>query len=245
MGGTHRATRRCDVTCTRLAHGLALTLLVGCAAPAPPARMTQPAPASPPAAVTAGIVWWPADPADPMRALLSDIEACLTARIREVAPEIVVLPQRVVRDALFPLLEPATQPSTEAAFAALLAREDVHARLAQHGLRYLIAFAGGTQWANPGGFILCGVAPTPPGGGGCLGFAWQGETTTLDAALWSLGDATGVRHEGAKVEGAIVVPAFVLPIPIPARTKAGACRELGTRIATAIRQMAAERAGKP
>lgn len=226
------------MTHIRRAHGLALVLLVGCAAPAPPARVTQPGPA----ALTAGILWWPADPADPMHALLSDIEECLTARIREVAPEIAVLPQRVMRDALFPLLEPATQPTTEAAFATMLAREDVHARLAQHGLRYLIAFAGGTKWEKPGGFILCGAGP---GGGGCLGFAWQGETTALDAALWSLGDNTSVRREGAKAEGAIVVPAFVLPIPIPARTKAAACRELGARIATAIRQKAAERAGKP
>jgi len=229
------------MTHTRFAYGVAVALLFGCAAPAPPAPIAGPRPGG----ITVGIVWWPADPADPMHAFLSDLEECLTARIREVAPEIVVLPQRVVRDALFPLLEPATQPATEVAFAALLAREDVRTRLAQHGLRHLIAFTGGTNRAEPGGFILCGVAPTPPGGGGCFGFVWQGETTALDAALWSLGDRPRVRREGAKIEGAFVMPAFVLPIPIPARTKAGACRELGTRIAGAIRQMAAERAGKP
>lgn len=187
-----------------------------------------------PEVIRVGIVWWPADPADAMSGLGSDMDDCLTKRIREIAPEIVVVRQRAIRDALFPLLEPATQPATEVEFAALLAREEVHARLARHGLRYLIAFTGGTIKDKPGGFILCSL--------GCLGFSWQGERTALDAALWSLGDGTSVRRrEGAKAEGAFVMPAYVFPVPIPARTEAKACHELGTRIALSIRQTVAER----
>lgn len=192
-----------------------------------------------PAAIAVGIVWWPADPADALDAMGGDIEACLTARIREVAPEIVVTPQRTIRDTLFPLLEPATQPATEAGFAALLAREDVRARLLRRGLQYLIVFSGGTLEETPGGFILCGAGY---GGGGCLGFVWQGETTALDAALWSLDDSVRIRHEGAKAEGTFMMPAFVLPVPIPALTRSQACHELGSRIGLAIRQTAAEHA---
>ena len=193
-------------------------------------------------ALAVGMVWWPADPTDALYALGGDIEACLSARIREVAPEIIVTPQRTVRDMLFPLLEPATQPATEAGFAALLAREEVRARLTRHGLQYLIVFSGGTIKKKPGGFILCGAGY---GGGGCLGFTWRGETTALDAALWSLDDGVRIRREDAKVEGTFVMPAFILPIPIPARTKAQACHELGSQIARAIRQTAAEQAVNP
>ena len=195
-----------------------------------------------PAPIPVGIVWWPADPADALYAMGGDIEACLTARIHEVAPEIVVTPQRTIRDTLFPLLEPATQPATEAGFAALLAREDVRARLLRRGLQYLIVFSGGTREDTPGGFILCGAGY---GGGGCLGFIWQGETTALDAALWSLDDSVKIRHEGAKVEGTFMMPAFVLPVPIPALTRAQACHELGSRIALAIRLTAADHARNP
>ncbi len=200
-----------------------------------------PAQADAPAAIPVGIVWWPADPADAMHAIGSETEDCLTARIRGVAPEIVVTPQRAIRDALFPLLEPATQPATEADFAVLLAREDVRARLVHRGLQYLVVFTGGTRKDKPGGGILCGAGF---GGGGCLGFSWQGETTALDAALWSLDDGVKLGHEYAKAEGKFMMPAFVLPVPIPARTKAEACHELGRRIALAIRQAAAEHAGK-
>lgn len=195
-----------------------------------------------PAAVAVGIVWWPADPADAMAALGSDIEDCLAGRIQEVAPEITVTRQRVIRDMLFPLLEPATQPATEADFAALLARDDVRSRLLGRGLAYLVAFTGGTRKETPGGFVLCGAGY---GGGGCLGFAWRGEATALDAALWSLENGAKLGHAGATVEGRSLLPAFVLPVPIPARTQAQACGELGSRIAHAIRKTAAGDAAEP
>lgn len=190
-----------------------------------------------PAAVAVGIVWWPADPDNAIEALGSDIEECLVTRIQEIAPEITVIRQHAVRDMLFPLLEPATQPATESDFAALLGRADVRARLAGHGLAYLVAFTGGTRQSAPGGFVLCGAGY---GGGGCLGFAWRGQTTALDAALWSLDNGAKLGHEGTTVEGTSVLPAFVLPVPIPARTQAQACRELGGRIADVIRKTIAE-----
>lgn len=212
---------------------LACLLCAALAACAPlPSAQTRADLASP-GQIAVGIVWWPAGESDIPGALGSEMEACLTARIREAAAEIAVTPQRAVRDALYPLLEPATQPADEAAFAALLAREDVRGRLARRGLRYLLAVTGGTREAEPGGAILCGAGF---GAGGCLGYAWQDETTTLQAVLWALDGATVAGREGAKVEGTFVMPAFVLPIPIPARTQAEACRELGGRLAATIRQ---------
>jgi hypothetical protein len=195
-----------------------------------------------PAPVRVGIVGWPLDPADALHALVSDVEDCLTARIRAVAPEIAIVPQRAIRDALFPLMEPATQPRSEDEFAKLLARDDVRVRLSARGLRYLVAFAGGTRKEEWGGGILCGAGY---GGGGCLGFMWRGEDTALDAVLWSLDGSPAVRREAAKAEGTSIVPAFVLPIPLMAQTHAEACRELGTRVANAIRESAAQRPAPP
>jgi hypothetical protein len=194
------------------------------------------------AQVLVGIVGWPLDPSDSLRALASETEKCLTTTIRDAAPEVSVVPQRTIRDALFPLLEPATQPRDEAAFAAMLARDDVRARLAARGLRYLVAFAGGTRKDEWAGSILCGAGM---GGGGCLGFMWRGERTVLDAALWSLDGSAVVRREAATTEGASIMPAFVLPIPLLARTQAEACHELGMRLAGAIRASASERAATP
>jgi hypothetical protein len=220
---------------TGLMRALVVAVLLACALP----LRAQLPPVQP---IPVGVVWWPADPADAALALGDELLACLAERMLEVAPEISVVPQRAIRDALFPLLEPATQPASVEAFAALLARPDVRERLARRGLRYLVAFAGRTDKPAPGGGILCGAGY---GGGGCLGFAWQDETTSLDAALWQLGNGTAVQREQARSEGTSLWPAFILPIPIPARTRAAACRDLGARIASAIRHGEAMRAGKP
>ena len=211
---------------TRL--GIVLAFLVATLLASIPLYAQGPAPP----AVSVGIVGWPADPADTFGSHRGGIEQCLTERILELAPEIVLVPQRVIRDALFPLLEPSTQPATEEAFTALLAREDVRTRLAQRGLHYLISFTGGPKRKTSGG-ILCSY-------GGCLGFKWTDETTELETILWSLGDAVSVQHESTKAIGTTVVPTFILPVPIPAGTKAIACRILGEKIVLSIRQVTTE-----
>lgn len=183
-----------------------------------------------------GLLSWPSsvDSSGAGRAAISEMEGCLASHIQEAAPELVVVGEGTVRDVLYPLLEPSTEPQTEAGFAALLAREDVHARLAQRGLRYLVALSSSTARAKPGGFMLCGASQ---GGGGCLGFSWEGESAAVDAALWSLADGASVRsREGAEAEGRNVFPAFIVPVRIPARTMTTACRKLAPRIAASIRE---------
>jgi len=187
--------------------------------------------------IQVGLVSWPLDKTHSSSALGGDIEECLVSRIHDVAPEIVLIPQRAIRDALFPLLEPATAPETEEEFAALLSREEVRRRLSSRGLRYLVAFAGGTMRPDWKGGILCGAGY---GGGGCLGFAWQDETTALSATVWSLAVASVAQREDAKAEGTSVVPAFLLPLPILAHTRQSACNELGSRVALAIRKAVSE-----
>lgn len=175
-----------------------------------------------------GLVWWPADPGDPRYAFGRETEDCLMSAIRAEAPGIRLVPHQEIRDALYPRLEPATQPDTEPAFAQLLARSDVQDRLRRLGLTHLVAFTGGTIVPPFRGAILCGAGF---GVGGCLGFAWQDKTTTLAAALWNLERRERIAEERARKEGTSIVPAFGLPLPLIADTHRAACRMLGERIA--------------
>ncbi len=181
-----------------------------------------------------GMLWWPADPSMELHSFVSDVDQCLVRTIKKAAPEIRIIPHEPIHDALYPLMEPATQPKTEKAFAELLMRKDVRSRLARRGLRYLIAFSGSTTttYDQPEGTILCGAGA---GGAGCLGFAWWSKTTVINAALWDLDNGAEPLHEEASAHGTSILPAFVLPIPIPAQTLGPACRDLGLRIAEAIR----------
>jgi hypothetical protein len=189
------------------------------------------APVSGQATQTIGLLWWPADPFKTFYPFADDIDECLTDILADKCPEFELMHQQEIRDSLFPLMEPGTQPTSEESFAALLTREDVRKRLTVKGLRYLVAFAGGTS-RDDRGFIFCGGGY---GGAGCLGFAWIDKDTRIDAVIWELEGQERVEHLEGSAKGKTLIPAFILPIPIPAPTISKACEGLGQRIVEYIR----------
>jgi len=189
-------------------------------------------PGSPPAGkIQVGILWWPADPNMAMHSFSSRIEECLTKTLEDAAPEIAIRDHKIVHDMLYPLMEFGTQPASEQAFAELLRRDDVRGRLRDRGLQHLIAFSGSTRTSEWEGGIFCGGGYQAAG---CLGFAWADKETILKAVLWDLRDDSAPVHEEATDTGTSMMPAFLLPIRIPARTQSDACEDLGQRIANSI-----------
>lgn len=180
-----------------------------------------------------GLLWWPADPAQSMYSFSKDIDRCLTQHLLKAVPQFTLLQHVTVQDMLYPLMEPGTQPENEHDFAALLRREDVHLRLVDQGIRFLVAFSGSTHSEDWQGGMFCGGGY---GGAGCLGFSWADKKTALDAVLWDLADVDRPELAEASESGTSIMPALLLPIPIPASTQSGACRELGRRISTIIQE---------
>jgi hypothetical protein len=162
------------------------------------------------------------------------IDKCLTKALVDRYAGIEVVPQGSVRDGLFPLIEPATQPDTEEALGAFLERSDVRARLASMGIRFLAVYSGGLEHGPQKGFVECS-------GYGCLGLAWQGETSSIDVAVWELeGKPQRGSRQSARVTGTDVTPAWFIPVPIPANTEAKACADIASRIGDFIRSRASE-----
>jgi len=178
-----------------------------------------------------GLVWWPADPENAMYGFSKSIEKCLSKRLADSIPNIRLHDHMSVKDQLYPLLEFGTQPGDEQSFAELLRRDAVRLRLLGIDLDYLVAFSGETVTDNPEGGILCGGGYMAAG---CFGFSWASKETVLHAAVWNLMNAEAPQHVDAIDEGTTIVPAFILPVPIPAQTQSDACRELGDRIAAVI-----------
>lgn len=177
-----------------------------------------------------GLIWWPADPTNPANPFIRSLESCLTEQLAAACPGSRFIMPSTVRDALFPLMEPATQPETEEAFAALLSRSDIRLRLVKR-MDYLVAFAGGTAAESQGG-IVCGGGF---GAGGCLGLAWINKDTRISVIIWDLGETTPARHQDSHVEGTTWIPAFILPIPIPAFTETEACHDMSRQIVEFVR----------
>lgn len=178
-----------------------------------------------------GLLWWPADSSKAYYPFADDIDEGLTDILADRCPEFEIMRQQQIRDSLFPLMEPGTQPPSEDSFAALLTREDVRKRFTDKGLRYLVTFVGGTSYDDEG-LIICGAGY---GGAGCLGFAWINKDTRIDAVIWGLEGQEHVEHLEGSAKGTILIPAFILPVPIPAPTISKACDVLGQRIIQYIR----------
>jgi hypothetical protein len=183
-----------------------------------------------------GVVGWPASARHYDE--LQRLEACLVRSISRHAPSVAVVSQRRVRDALYPLLEPETEPATEEAFGQLLVRRDVQLRLEALGLRFVVAYTGGTHREAPKGGVLCGY-------GGCIGYGWQVEESHLDAALWDLKLAARMGVADAKTQGLSIMPAFVLPVFIAARSLDQACENIGYKMAEQVKAAMRPAAGPP
>ena len=168
----------------------------------------------------------------PLQSAGSDAEGevaeCLKRAIGAELPGVEFVGRSRVRAALYPLLQPSTEPKTEEGFARLLARTDVQARLSDLCLGYLVAFAGGTSEGEVKGLPGCGYM-------GCYGYVWQSEESRLDAVLWQLNGGAKAQSLSAAAQGTNAVPIVFIPIPIPARTLNEACEQLGRKIAEQIR----------
>lgn len=193
-------------------------------------------PAATTAALCIGVVGWPASAQHYDE--LQRLEACLVRSISRRAPGIAVVSQRRVREALYPLLEPETEPATEEAFGQLLARPDARARLEALGLRFVVAFSGGTHREAQKGAVLCGD-------GGCFGYAWQAEGSHLDAALWDLSLAARTGGAEANTQGLAIMPAIVLPVFIAAHSLDQACENVGYKMAEQVKAAMKAETGPP
>jgi len=185
-----------------------------------------------PAGETIGLLWWPADPTQSMYSFSKDMDKCLMRYLLKAVPRFSLVRHEKIQDMLYPWMEPGTQPENEQDFAALLRREDVRLRLNGLGVRFLVAFSGSTRTEDWQGGIFCGGGY---GGAGCLGFSWADKKTALDAVLWDLADIDRPESAEASESGTSIMPALLLPVPIPASTQSGACRELGKRITAIIK----------
>ena len=172
-----------------------------------------------------GLLWWPADPSNPANPFIETMQECLHGRLAAAYPDGNFIVSSSIRDLLFPYLEPATQPTDDESFAELLSRDATHARLIKH-IDYLVTFTGETVKEKKGG-ILCGAGY---GGGGCLGLAWTNKDTQVRIVIWDLGSHTPSARQETRAQGTSWMPAFLLPIPIPALTEREACLDISRQL---------------
>lgn len=156
---------------------------------------------------------------------------CLGRTIGQPGRRLELLPLSEVRMAFYPWFEPATGPRTAGSLRRLLESPAMQARARALGIHHMLVFTGATDTDFSHGGIACGAGY---GGGGCLGFAWGERNTAFRVNL--LRDIFNGKDVDvvSEITGPVMMPAFVLPVPIIAATEAAACRQLRRALADAL-----------
>lgn len=130
-------------------------------------------------------------------------------------------------DLMFPWFEPRTVPNKIEDLPRLLNNPVVAKRLEETGVRYVVWLDGNTERPGGGGSLSCAAGP---GGAGCFGFAWWENESEYDAAVWDMQDSTEAGSVETQVSGTSYMPAIVVPIPLLARTRSTACKDLSGQL---------------
>jgi len=158
----------------------------------------------------------------------TDLDDCLASGIKATDPSIEILEDEEwnLRDALYPMLEPSTQPNNTEELSTLLKRADVQERLREKELNFLVT--GMATVSREGGYGIHYI------GGVSIDY-----TTTLELQVWDLDRDVVSEEMSATRSGNTTVLALLLIIPIPlsiANTEHNACGEVAASIIEFLRK---------
>ncbi|MEM7610177.1 MAG: hypothetical protein AAF270_00660 [Pseudomonadota bacterium] len=161
----------------------------------------------------------------------SDFTRCVVNTLRRSSSGINIMPSEQFVDAMYPWFEPRTAPPTIGAVPKLLNNDKIAQRMRDTGVRYVVWLDGNTEKPTGGGSMSCAAGP---GGAGCFGFAWWESDSDYDAAVWDLEGSKEAGNIETRVSGTSYLPAIVVPIPLIARTRSTACRDLASQVQSFI-----------
>jgi hypothetical protein len=102
------------------------------------------------------------------------------------------------------------------------------ARAAEAGVATLVAIAGWSTADDPRGGILCAGGY---GAGGCFGLRWTESSDEARATVVRLAALSGsIEANVARTATTFVMPAFIVPVPIPLPQKTTLAEELADRL---------------
>ena len=138
-----------------------------------------------------------------------------------------VISEKKFQDQMFPWFEPRVAPLTTDSLPRLIAQEAVAERLRQTGVRYIVWLDGTTEDGDNGGSMSCAAGPA---GGGCLGLLWWEKNAAYEASIWDMHNSESVGKVSVDAKGTSYVPAFIIPIPLIARTQSAACDGVANQV---------------
>ena len=157
----------------------------------------------------------------------SNFVRCLRTELAKgVTTHLAVLDTTKFQDAMFPWFEFAYAPQTADEMDSLLSRPRVQEQISALNVRYLVSMVL-TRDADGFPGMLCGAGY---GGAGCLGVAWEGKVSQLDAIVWDLKTGKEAGELTVSSSGKSLALGIIVPIVFIAYTDEDACRALAAKL---------------
>lgn len=161
---------------------------------------------------------WPADLDDPMEQISEKLKKCFNENIVEICDNAEVIDHKIIRDAIFPYLEPNTQPGSVGKFSDLLSDPKVNSRLKSIGINLVVSFSGDTQIKELLGYGALTHA-------GVYGVVLLYENSRVEINIWQIENISSVSNYNINKGDYSLFIGIGLPVPLYANTIVGACEE--------------------
>jgi hypothetical protein len=151
------------------------------------------------------------------------LEARITQCVTGMPAPVPLVRAGVLRDAVFPWLEPGVAPLEADALAVTLARPRLQVRLADMGIRRLLLFTVTEARRATQDDVLCGSGA---GAGACIGYYEHRFGYAVSASMWDVATARPFGSTENLVTRKLGVVGVLLPIPFISSDEPTACEAL-------------------
>jgi hypothetical protein len=157
-----------------------------------------------------------------------DYVACIEDELRLRFNLLNIIPEQQFIDNMYPYFEKSTAPLTVNNLSLMMQKPVIAKKLDELNVDHLIWINGKTHRTGQSGSITCATT-------GCLGYATWSDEADYEAHIWDIDSVSESDSIETNRAGTSYLPAIVVPIPILARVKTGACREMARQITRSLR----------
>jgi hypothetical protein len=158
-----------------------------------------------------------------------DYVACIEEELGLRFQLLNIIPEQQFIDSMYPYFEKSTAPLTIGNLSETMQKPIVKKKLDEMNLAHLIWINGKTSRTGQAGSISCATT-------GCLGYATWSDEADYKAHIWDIDSLSESDSIATNRAGTSHLPAVVVPIPILARVKTKACREMARSITSSLRR---------
>ncbi len=158
----------------------------------------------------------------------ADYVACIEKELGLRFNLLNIIPEQQFVDSMYPYFEKSTAPLTIQNLSQMMTKPVIMKKLEEMNVSHLIWINGKTRRTGASGSITCATT-------GCLGYATWSDEADYKAHIWDIDSMSESDSIETNRAGTSHLPAIVVPIPILARVKTGACREMAKHITSSLR----------